>query len=154
MIPCGIKTDIVFFFFHLTYNFHDNIYNFTKSHVNRTIFQYYDYNYNGKMTEIVIFPLAESSVQIFTCECDLTPIAEQPILVTQKKNAAGPLRSNSDSGPLRALLCQTFTLPVGYVSCTLQAVVIMYSACQSISKIKLLGLVKSRQNKTALITNQ
>jgi hypothetical protein len=51
-----------FFFFHLTYNFHDNIYNFTKSHVNRTIFQYYDYNYNGIMTEIVIFPLAESSV--------------------------------------------------------------------------------------------
>jgi len=61
MIPCGIKTDIVFFS-HLTYNFHDNIYNFTKLYVNRTIFQYYDYNYNGKMTEIVIFPLAESSV--------------------------------------------------------------------------------------------
>ena len=62
MIPCGIKTDIVFFFSHLTYNFHDNTYNFTKLYVNRTIFQYYDYNYNGKMTEIVIFPLAESSV--------------------------------------------------------------------------------------------
>jgi hypothetical protein len=53
---------------------------------------------------------------ILTGECDLTPIAEQPILVIQKKNAAGPLRSNSDSGPLHALLCQTFTLPVGYVS--------------------------------------
>ena len=50
------------FFSHLTYNFHDNIYNFTKLYVYRTIFQYYDYNYNGKMTEIVIFPLAESSV--------------------------------------------------------------------------------------------
>ena len=54
---------------------------------------------------------------MFTCECDLTPIAEQPILVTQKKNAAGTLRSNSDSSLLRALLWQTFTLPVGYVSC-------------------------------------
>ncbi len=61
MIPCGIKTDIVFFF-HLTYNFHDNINNFTKLYVNITSFQYYDYNYNGKMTEIVILPLAESSV--------------------------------------------------------------------------------------------
>jgi hypothetical protein len=60
MIPCGIKTDIVFF--HLTYNFHDNIHNFTKLYVNITSFQYYDYNYNGKMTEIVILPLAESSV--------------------------------------------------------------------------------------------
>ena len=61
MILCGIKTDIVFFFY-LTYNFHDNIYNFTKLYVNITSFQYYDYNYNGKMTEIVILPLAESSV--------------------------------------------------------------------------------------------
>ncbi len=68
------------------------------------------------MTDIVILPVAKSRVLIFTCGCDLTPIAEQPILVTQKKNAAGPLRSNSDSGPLRALLCQTFTLPMGYIS--------------------------------------
>jgi hypothetical protein len=61
MILCGIKTVIVVFF-HLTYNFYDNIYNFTKLYVNITSFQYYDYNYNGKMTEIVILPLAESSV--------------------------------------------------------------------------------------------
>ena len=68
------------------------------------------------MTEIVILPGAKNRVLIFTCECDLTPIAAQPILVTQKKNAASPLQSNSDSSPLRALLYQTFTLPVGYVS--------------------------------------
>jgi len=70
------------------------------------------------MTEFVILPGAKYRVLIFTCECDLTPIVEQPILVTQKKKGAtSPLRSNSDSGPpLRALFCQTFTLPVGYVS--------------------------------------
>ncbi len=37
------------------------------------------------MTEIVILPGAKYRVLIFTCGCDLTPIAEQPILVTQKK---------------------------------------------------------------------
>jgi hypothetical protein len=45
-------------------------------------------------------------------------LRSNPYSHPKKKRAAGPLRSNSDSGPLRALLCQTFTLPVGYVSRT------------------------------------
>ena len=55
------------------------------------------------MTEIVIFPLAESSVQIFTCECDLTPIAEQPILVTQKKTPPVPYGPTLTAA--RSVLC-------------------------------------------------
>jgi hypothetical protein len=101
---------------------------------------------------------------IFTCECDLTPIAEQPILVTQKKKNGGPLRSNSDSGSLRALLCQTFTLPVGYVSRNKKIIILspLCPRCQgqgnnNIKRKKIIIIPKqhaspSRQSTTAKVS--
>jgi hypothetical protein len=55
------------------------------------------------MTEIVILPGAKYKVLIFTCGCDLTPIAEQPILVTQKKGPPVPYGPTVTAA--RSVLC-------------------------------------------------
>jgi hypothetical protein len=57
------------------------------------------------MTEIVILPGAKYKVLIFTCGCDLTPtpIAEQPILVTQKKRPPVPYGPTLTAA--RSVLC-------------------------------------------------
>jgi hypothetical protein len=55
------------------------------------------------MTEIVVLLVAKSRVFIFTCECDLTPIAEQPILVTQKKTPPVPYGPTLTAA--RSVLC-------------------------------------------------
>jgi hypothetical protein len=55
------------------------------------------------MTEIVILPGAKYRVLIFTCGCDLTPIAEQPILVTPKKRPLVPYGPTLTAA--RSVLC-------------------------------------------------